>query len=146
DEHEEHLHLEKSRQPIFFFFVVAFLGIMNALVFANNLLWLYFFWEVTTLCSFKLIGHDRTDLALKNATRALWMNSVGGVAFVFAIIIFFTQNHSIALQDVVNLSAPTSLVLTAVALLALTGFTKAAQFPFHPWLLGAMVAPTPVSA
>jgi len=56
EEHEHHLHLKKSRQPRFFFFLVLFLGAMNGLVFSNNLLWLYFFWEVTTFCSFMLIG------------------------------------------------------------------------------------------
>ena len=33
-----------------------------------------------------------------------------------------------------------------MALLCLAAFTKAAQMPFQSWLLGAMVAPTPVSA
>lgn len=33
-----------------------------------------------------------------------------------------------------------------VVLLSLAALTKAAQMPFHTWLLGAMVAPTPTSA
>jgi len=146
EEHEEHLHLKKTRQPRFFFFLVLFLGAMNGLVFANNILWLYFFWEVTTLCSFMLIGHDQTEIAIKNATRALWMNMLGGVAFVSAIIILFMNAETLSLQDIVQKNVPLAALLIPLALLCFAGFTKSAQVPFQSWLLGAMVAPTPVSA
>lgn len=150
EEHEHHLHLKKTRQPRFFFFLVLFLGAMNGLVFANNLLWLYFFWEVTTFCSFMLIGHDKTEIAVRNATRALWMNMTGGVAFVAAIIFIYYNTQSteyLSLQTLINHGPE---VMTALmlpfALLCFAGFTKAAQVPFQSWLCGAMVAPTPVSA
>ncbi len=150
EEHEHHLHLKKSRQPRFFFFLVIFLGAMNGLVFSNSLLWLYFFWEVTTFCSFMLIGHDRTEIAIKNATRALWMNMTGGVAFVGAIIAIFYKTQSVeyfSLQNLINHSPEmTGFLLFPFALLCFAGFTKAAQVPFQSWLCGAMVAPTPVSA
>lgn len=144
--HEEHLHLEKSRQPRFFFFLILFLGAMNGLVLANNLLWLYFFFEVTTLCSFMLIGHDGTVEATKNATRALWMNSLGGVAFVLGMLVLYARAGTLDVQALLQAGPLAGAVLLPVALLCLAGFTKAAQVPFQSWLLGAMVAPTPVSA
>ena len=39
--------------------MILFLGAMNGLVLANDLTFVYFFFEITTLCSFLLIGHDR---------------------------------------------------------------------------------------
>ncbi|WP_164561762.1 NADH-quinone oxidoreductase subunit L [Nitratidesulfovibrio vulgaris] len=149
-EHEEHLHLPQTKQPRFFFFVVLFLGAMNGLVLSNNLAWMYFFWEITTLCSFMLIGHDGTDEAKTNATRALWMNMVGGVAFVFALLFLQKGMGTLSVQDVlaraVEPEMRTTAVLLPMAMLCLAGFTKSAQLPFQSWLCGAMVAPTPVSA
>lgn len=145
-EHEHHLKLTSTKQGRFFFFMILFLGAMNGLVFANNLLWLYFFWEVTTFCSFMLIKHDGTDIAVKNATRALWMNMLGGVAFVFALVLIRAQGLPLSLQELITADKASALVLLPVGLLCFAGFTKAAQLPFQSWLCGAMVAPTPVSA
>ena len=143
-EHEDHLHLTKSKQPRFFFFMLMFLGAMNGLVLANNLLWMFFFWELTTLCSFMLIGHDGGDEAKKNATRALWMNMLGGMGFVFALMMLKKANAELSVQHLI--SSGNTLYLMPIVLLCFAGFTKAAQVPFQSWLTGAMVAPTPVSA
>jgi ech hydrogenase subunit A len=145
EEHEHHLHLERSRQNRFFFYMLLLLGAMNGLVYSNSLYWLYFFWEVTTLCCYELIRHDGTDEAQRNAVLALWMGLVGGVAFVAAMYVGYSAVQSIALTEM--LAAPLSQgMLMVFALATLAAFTKSAQFPFHSWLLGAMVAPTPVSA
>jgi ech hydrogenase subunit A len=148
-DHEQHAHVDKSRQSRFLFWLVLFLGAMNGLVFANNLFWLYFFWEVTTLCCFMLISHDKTKIALENAARALWMNATGGTAFILAIIFLYsTQGGSSALsvQNLLGGGIHSAAMLVPIGLLCFTGCTKAAQMPFQSWLLGAMVAPTPVSA
>lgn len=145
-EHEEHLHLKKSRQPRFFFFLVLFLGAMNGLVLANNVLWLYFFFEVTTLCSFMLIGHDATEVATKNSVRALWMNSLGGLAFVIGMLLVYMKTNTVDISAILAAGPQGALMVTGIGFICLAGFTKAAQIPFQSWLLGAMVAPTPVSA
>lgn len=147
-DHEEHLHLKKTNQPRFFFFMLIFLGAMNGLVFANNLLWLAFFWEMTTLCCYALIRHDETPEAINNAFRALWMCLIGTAGFSLAIIsVWNSPLHSISLMSIIDSGAAANpALLLPFALLCLAGFTKAAQAPFQGWLLGAMVAPTPVSA
>jgi ech hydrogenase subunit A len=99
---------------------------------------------MTTLCSFLLIGYTRTEQAKQNALRALVMNLAGGLAFAAAIVWFQRQSGSIELQTLIT-SKP-ALALLPAALLCFAGITKSAQLPFSSWLLGAMVAPTPVSA
>jgi ech hydrogenase subunit A len=147
ENHEHHYHILKSRQPRFFFVMLLFLGGMNGLVLFNDLTFIYFFFEVTTLCSFLLIGHDRTAIATRNALRALWMNSVGGAAFIVGIIAAYHETGTLELQKILATSgAGSGVYLLALALLCLAAFVKSAQFPFQSWLLGAMVAPTPVSA
>ena len=145
--HEQHLRLQKSRQHRFFGVMLLFLGAMNGLVLSNDLRFFYFFFELTTLCSFLLIGHDRSAPATRNAVRALWMNSLGGAAFIIGLILIYADRGLLELQAVL-LSEKTGsgLYLLALALLCLAAFAKSAQFPLQSWLLGAMVAPTPVSA
>ena len=148
-EHEHHQGIKKSKQPRFFMIMFLFLGAMNGLVMTNNLLWMYFFWEVTTLCSFLLISHDGNTESVKNAIRALWINMLGGVAFAVGIILIYSAAGTIAVDEIVSMkpgAAFAGLLPIGLGMLCFAGFTKSAQFPFQSWLLGAMVAPTPVSA
>ncbi len=68
--HEHHPEIE-DRRRFFFFVMFVFLSAMFGIVFSNNLLWFFLFWEVTTLCSFLLIGYTRTEEATNNAFTAL---------------------------------------------------------------------------
>lgn len=148
-EHEHHEGLKKSKQPRFFFVLFIFLAAMNALVMTNNLAWMAFFWEVTTLCSFLLISHDGNTVSIKNGLRALVLNSIGGVAFIIALVLIYKSKGTLSIEEIAlagSADAFTGLFPIGLGLLCLAGFTKSAQFPFQSWLLGAMVAPTPVSA
>ncbi|MFA5237546.1 MAG: proton-conducting transporter membrane subunit [Methanoregula sp.] len=134
-----------DRTNLFFLIIFVFISAMFGLVFSNSLIWVYFFWEVTTLCSFLLIGFTRTEEATNNAFTALWMNVLGGIAFIAALIFLAAQPGAMLGLDQV-LTAGKSIVLIPAALIGFAGLTKAAQMPFSSWLVGAMVAPTPVSA
>ncbi len=143
--HHAHHPEVPDRRPFFNSIMMIFLSAMYGIVLSNDLIWLYFFWELTTLCSYFLISYPQTAEAWQNATRALVLNLLGGVCFVAAII-YLGLNHNIfELHQLMAVKDPATLALPAV-LLAIAGMTKSAQLPFSRWLLGAMVAPTPSSA
>jgi ech hydrogenase subunit A len=143
----QHHHAgEKDRRPWFFFLMFLFLSAMFGIVISNNLVWLYFFWEITTLCSFFLIGYTKTEEAVRNSFRALIMNLAGGMGFVIAIIILGTYYGTIELSQMLLIGSMGYSVAAPAIFLAFAGITKAAQMPFNSWLLGAMIAPTPTSA
>lgn len=138
--HEHHKEY-KDRSGFFFSMLFLFLAAMFGLVLSENLVWMYFFWEVTSVVSFLLIGYTRTEEAVHNSFRALWMNLLGGFGFAIAIVYSAATGGTVQLTDVVMSGAAIPVVLLAFAAL-----TKSAQMPFSSWLLGAMVAPTPSSA
>lgn len=138
--HEHHKEY-KDRSGFFFSMLFLFLAAMFGLVLSENLVWMYFFWEVTSVVSFLLIGYTRTEEAVHNSFRALWMNLLGGFGFAIAIVYSAATGGTVQLTDVVTSGAAIPVVLLAFAAL-----TKSAQMPFSSWLLGAMVAPTPSSA
>jgi ech hydrogenase subunit A len=143
---QHHHHGEPDRRPWFFFLMFLFLAAMFGIVVSNNLIWLYFFWEITTLCSFFLIGYTKTKEAINNSFRALIMNLLGGLGFVLAIVVLGKFYNTLELDQMLTIGTTTTSVVVPAALLAFAGITKAAQMPFNSWLLGAMVAPTPTSA
>ena len=149
DEHGEGLTelQRKDRRPTFFALMFLFLSAMFIIVFSNNMVWMFTGWEITTVCSFLLIAYTRTDEAVNNAFRQIIMNMLGGIAFLGALFFAVINAQTLSFQEFVlfGLGSPW-LVAVPVCLLAFAGLTKAAQMPFHTWLLGAMVAPTPTSA
>ncbi|WML67348.1 MAG: Ech hydrogenase subunit A [Methanoregula sp. SKADARSKE-2] len=142
--HEHHPSCLDRRNQ-FFCILFVFIAAMFGLVFSNNIVWVYFFWEITTLSSFLLIGYTKTDEAIANSFTALWMNLIGGVAFSVAILSLATLGGGMMGLDQL-LASGKVIALIPAALIGFAGLTKAAQLPFSSWLVGAMVAPTPVSA
>ncbi len=136
--------------PRFFSFFLAFMGAMAGVVLSGNLIQLVFFWELTSLFSFLLIGywHHRED-ARRGARMALTVTGTGGLCLLAGVLIL---GHIVGSYDLDHVLAAGELVrahplyLWALVLVLLGAFTKSAQFPFQFWLPNAMAAPTPVSS
>lgn len=134
----------------FFAILLLFMASMLGVVLSDNLLAIFIFWELTSLTSYLLVGfnHERPE-ARAAAMQALLVTSGGGLALMAGFVLMGLAGGSFEISEL--LSRPDLLrghdLYLPMTLLVLAGaFTKSAQFPFHFWLPGAMVAPTPVSA
>ena len=142
-----------SRQdplPRFYAFFLAFMGSMLGVVLSGNLVQLVFFWELTSLFSFLLIGYWHGSAAARDGARmALVITSAGGLCLFAGVIVLgrivgsYDLDAVLAAGDRIRAHA---LYAPALVLVLLGALTKSAQFPFHFWLPQAMAAPTPVSA
>src|SRR4029079_2076948 len=136
--------------PRFFSFLLAFMGAMLGIVLAGNLIQLVFFWELTSLFSFLLIGYRHQTTQARDAARmALIITSAGGLCLFAGVLLL---GHIIGSYDLDRvLAAGTtvrshSLYIPTLVLILVGALTKSAQFPFHFWLPQAMAQPPPVSA
>lgn len=128
-------------------FLYAFMGSMLGIVLSQNLLLMVIFWELTSISSYFLIGLRFEDsYARKAAQRALITTGIGGLFLLMGVVGLGMHCKSYEL-DAIRMSGLASSVVWWVPVCILAGcMTKSAQFPFHGWLPGAMVAPTPISA
>jgi multicomponent Na+:H+ antiporter subunit A len=127
--------------------LLAFAGAMLGLVLADDLLTLYVFWELTSIASFLLVGQGGLHRANRRAAvQALLVTVMGGLAMLLGIVIVGESAGTYRISEIVAAPPAGGLAATGIVLILVGGLTKSAQFPFHPWLPGAMAAPTPVSA
>jgi multicomponent Na+:H+ antiporter subunit A len=126
---------------------VAFAGAMLGLVLADDLLLLYVFWELTTVFSYLLIGHDPTKRAGRVAgLQALVVTTFGGLAMLVGMLVVGVRADTFRISEILTDPPTGGAVTVAVVLILIGAISKSALFPFHFWLPAAMAAPTPVSA
>ncbi|MCM2130167.1 monovalent cation/H+ antiporter subunit A [Larsenimonas rhizosphaerae] len=141
---------EKDSMSRFYAYLMLFMTAMLGIVTADNLLLMWFFWELTSLSSFLLIGYwSHLSEARKGARMALTVTGAGGLCLLAGILLMGHVVGSYSLTTVLEhreLIQQSSLYQPILLLFLLGAFTKSAQFPFQFWLPHAMAAPTPVSA
>ncbi|WCJ60562.1 NADH-quinone oxidoreductase subunit L [Fontisphaera persica] len=129
-------------------FTFAMLGI----VFANDLITLFIFWELVGVSSYLLIGFWHERAAAANAARKAFLtNRLGDFGFLLGILVIWGMLGTLDFDEIRQqlASRPDRLgdMAGVAGLLIFCGaMGKSAQFPLHVWLPDAMEGPTPVSA
>ena len=126
--------------------LVAFAGAMLGLVVADNLFVLYAFWELTTVCSFLLIGYQGGEEGRRAALQALLVTTGPGLCTLLGFVLLGQAAGTYRISALLADPPAGGLVPAALALVLAGALAKSAQVPLHAWLPAAMVAPTPVSA
>ena len=146
----EYMRHEERKNSFMAFYTITY-GVTLGIAFSANIVTMYLFYEMLTLVTLPLVMHYM-DREARYATRKYLYYMIGGTAFAFIAIVFYTlmcSDLAFALGGNLNpaqISRNGNLVLLAY-LFGFFGFgVKAAVFPFHGWLPSASVAPTPVTA
>ncbi len=137
-------HYENQNE--YYSMVVLFCGSMMGLVFAANLIFLFMFWELTAITSWRLIGYFRGKAHVLKADKAFLVTVFGALMMLIGFIGVYqlTGSFDLAVIKQALLTHPLPNILLALIFVGL--ISKSATLPFHTWLPDAGVAPSPVTA
>jgi len=143
----------------FYMALLAFMGSILGVAFAADLILLFLFWELTSVCSFVLIGYQTDDNESQYSARMAMVITVGGGLCLLVGILLVAIAAQAATGGAFDLASMLAnseavraeleaqgLFLPAMVLVTIAAAAKSAQVPLYFWLPRAMVAPTPVSA
>ena len=127
--------------------LIAFAGAMLGLVWADNLILLVIFWELTGILSYLLIAHRTgTRSSRMAASQALMVTTAGGLVMLIGVVMLGVTAGTFTLSEIIANPPSGPLITTSIVLMIVGGISKSAIIPFQFWLPGAMAAPTPASA
>ncbi len=131
-----------KNQNEYYLMVVLFIGSMMGIVYSTNLIFLFVFWEVSSICSWRLIGFYREKEYVIKADKAFIVTVFGALVMLIGFIIIYFQTGTF---DLIKLRG-TKIPDLAVLLILFGIFSKSATLPLHTWLPDAGVAPSPVTS
>jgi len=146
----EYMKNDSNEKSFFMFYVITY-GVTLGIAMADNILTMYFFFEMMSLVTLPLIMHTRTREAVLASRRYLYY-MLGGAAFAFIGMIFILSYGTTStfvpggVLDLNKIGDKTNMMLLVYVLCFLGFGVKTAIWPFSGWLPRAGVAPTPVTA
>lgn len=131
-----------------------FMFSMTGIVFSENFIMMFIFWELVGLSSYLLISHwYHKDSAADAAKKAFLCNRIGDFFFMIGVLLLWGITGSLSFEGMKvwaadgGVAAVSSGILGAAVLCIFGGAVgKSAQLPLHVWLPDAMEGPTPASA
>ncbi|HLP03020.1 MAG TPA: monovalent cation/H+ antiporter subunit D family protein [Opitutaceae bacterium] len=131
-------------------FALALFGAVGG-AFADNLLTLYFFYEVVSVSTYPLVAHHQDEEGYAGAQKYLvYLTTTAKALILPAMVLIYVLSGTLdfahnANTGILPAGAHNGIIIALYAACIL-GFAKNGVMPFHSWLPSAMVAPTPVSA
>lgn len=104
-----------------------YIGSALGVVFAGDLVSLYFFWEVMAVASTFLILARKTKKAQAAGTRYVLVHIFGGLCLLAGLVIYITNTGSVAFNAITERNWGTYLILIGFLI-------NAAAPPMHAWL------------
>lgn len=134
-------------------FALALFGAVGV-AFSDNLFTMYLFYEIVSICTYPLVAHHQDEEGYEGAKKYIvYLTTTAKGLVLPAMILIYVLTGSLDFADNIHTGIFSSgvidahgLLVTALYVCCLLGFAKNGVMPFHNWLPGAMVAPTPVSA
>lgn len=130
----------------YYMMVTLFLGSMMGIVYSANLVFLYLFWEITAIASWRLIGFFRGKDQVLKADKAFLVTVFGALVMLVGFVLIHAQTGSFDMPAIKSALAGKTVPGVVVLLILFGILSKSATLPFHTWLPDAGVAPSPVTA
>jgi NADH:ubiquinone oxidoreductase subunit 5 (chain L)/Multisubunit Na+/H+ antiporter, MnhA subunit len=133
---------EYQSQNEYYLMICLFVGAMMGLVYSTNLVFIYTFWEISSLCCYRLIGFYREDITIRRANKTFLITVFGALLMLIGFLGIYGQTGTFDLSAMKGVVIPSwTVVLILFGILS-----KSATFPLHSWLPDAGVAPSPVTS
>ena len=129
-------------QNEYYMLVTLFIGAMMGLVYGTSLLEIYTFWEISSVCCWRLIGFYRDQDVVRKGEKAYLITVAGALVMLAGFIGIYAETGTFELTAMRGVRLPDwTVVCILMGILS-----KSATFPLHSWLPDAGVAPSPVTS
>lgn len=131
-------------------FALALFGAIGC-AFSDNLLTLYLFYEIVSVCTYPLVAHHQDEEGYEGAKKYItYLTTTAKGLILPAMVLIYVLSGTLDFANNMHTGIlPAGVhngVIVVLYVCCLLGFAKNGVMPLHNWLPSAMVAPTPVSA